>query len=142
MMLNADVTAALPDLRAAAESLMVDTCIITRDGEGEPVFNSETGQYERPGRTTVYEGKCRLQDNRVQVGSPDQSSQAGLAISVQNTELQLPVDGTGHIVPGDVAEILSCRFDLSLIGRKLTVEGPHGKSHATTRRLRVKEVTG
>lgn len=144
--LGDDIAHALPEMREHAESLMVDTCRITRSGEGEPVFNPETGQYEKRARVTVYGpelephmGRCRIQDNRVQVGAPDQSSQAGLVISVQNTELQLPVDGTGHIAPGDIAEILSCRFDPSLVGHQVTIEGPHGKSQATARRLRVKE---
>ena len=39
-MIHDDIAAALPELRAHAESLMVDSCTITRrrlDGDGEPV---------------------------------------------------------------------------------------------------------
>jgi hypothetical protein len=53
--------------RQAAESLMLDTCRITRPGDGEPVMNPDTGQYEDPAPVEVYGpatapyfGKCRI----------------------------------------------------------------------------------
>ena len=140
-MLRDDIAWALPQFRAVAESLMIDTCTITRTGVSEPVFDPETGQYTDPARLTVYTGKCRIQVTSIIANST--SSNAGeRAYAVQGSELQLPVDGTGDVSINDVAEITAAEFDDELVGRKFTVAARHEKSQATSRRLRVEEVTG
>src|SRR5213075_776715 len=48
------MSAALPLLQGQAESMMTDTCTITRPGT--PVFNASTGTYATPS-TTIYTGK-------------------------------------------------------------------------------------
>lgn len=74
MTLGAAIAGALPRLQAEAESMMTDSCVITRPGE--PVFNDTTGQYTTPAGPTVYSGKCRirvrslgfLRDRQAEVG--------------------------------------------------------------------------
>lgn len=135
------VDSALLEGRALIESLMTDTCTITRAGTGERVFDEDTMQYTDPARVTVYSGKCRVQVKSVIASSSDASAGDRVA-TVQEFELQLPVAGTEGIAVHDVAEVTAAAHDASLVGRKFTVVARHEKSQATARRLRVAEVTG
>lgn len=120
---------------------MTDTCTITRAGVGTPTFNETTGQYTNPARVTIYSGPCRVQVTSLIANSA--TSNAGeRAATVQGSELQLPVAGTGDVSVNDVAEITASAHDDELVGRKFTISARHEKSHATARRLRVIEVTG
>jgi hypothetical protein len=56
--------------------------------------------------------------------------------------LQLPVATSGDVAVNDVVELTACVNDPSLVGRKFTVKGRHGKSQATARRLLVTEGVG
>lgn len=138
-MLADDIAAVLPELRAEAERNMQDTCIITRAGTGKGPWNESTGQYDKPPRVTVYEGKCRLQIQSV-TNSASDSTAGDRATVVQGDVLQLPVAGTGEVSVNDEAEMLTCVSDGELVGHKYTVVGRHGKSQATSRRLPVKEI--
>lgn len=140
-MLTDDIASALPLLRAEAEALMTDTCIITRAGTGNGEFNATTGQYDSPARVTVYTGVCRVQVKSIVASSKsvDAGDRAGVA---QELELQLPVGGTDGVAVGDVAEITAAVSDSSLVGRMFTVTARHEKSQATARRLRVSQVMG
>lgn len=140
--------AVLARARDAAEDLMVDTCIITRAGEGEGEFNEATGQYDAPARVTIYgpdvephRGKCQLQIQSV-TNSASSSNAGEREAVVQGDVLKLPVDGTGDVSIGDVAKIVSSTHDPSLVDREFTVSGRHAKSFASARRLPVQEVTG
>lgn len=142
------VDAYLPQFRADAEANMVDTCIITRAGEGKGEFNEATGQYDTPERVTVYgpdiephRGKCQLQIQSV-TNSASSSSAGEREAVVQGDVLKLPVNGTGDVSVGDVAKIVSSTHDPSLVDREFTVSGRHAKTFASARRLPVKEVTG
>jgi hypothetical protein len=53
------IAGALPLLQGEAESMMTDTCTITRGG-GTRTFNATTGTYSTSGGSTVYSGKCRI----------------------------------------------------------------------------------
>ena len=127
----------------AAESLMTDTCTITRvDPEApEPVPDPDTLVIPPKARITVYSGKCRVQIKSIIASSSD--SDAGERQSTtQEFELQLPVVGTEDVSITDVAEVTAAAFDDSLVGRKFTVVARNEKTHATSRRLRVIEGTG
>lgn len=54
-----DVRHHIPEIRQEAESLMIDSCVISRGGT--PIFDENTGEYTTPG-TVVYSGKCQLRD--------------------------------------------------------------------------------
>lgn len=119
--------------RSAAESGMVDTCRIeTRTGETtDPFSGAVTGQY-----SSFYEGKCRFQQTQAQAEQRD-TGEAYLLL--QNVELQLPISVTG-VQPGDRVTVLTSR-DEDLVDRVLVVRDLAYKTDATSRRLRVQEVT-
>lgn len=127
--------------RALAEAHFVDTCRITKSGIGKGPFNETTGQYDPPPRVLVYEGRCRIQvrsdinSNAVEavVGEHEWTYRTGT--------MQLPMAGTGDIKPDYVAEILTCPFDESMVGRQYNMQAESkGKTHATHRRYRIREV--
>lgn len=120
---------------------MVDVCTITRAGEGKGAFNDDTGQYDKPDRVTIYTGKCRIQVNSVSTTGTDTNAGDRVGV-VQAAEWQGPIVGTENVSVDDVIHIDSCVNDASLVGREFTVAARHEKTHATSRRLPVKEITG
>lgn len=127
--------------RAAAEGGFDDTCVITRAGTGKGAFNTSTGQYAAPARVTVYSGPCRIQVTAL-IANSSASSAGQRAATVQASELQLPIAGTGDVSIKDVAKITASAHDAELVDREFTIDARHEKTHATSRRLRVSEVTG
>lgn len=135
-----DMTSTLIELRQMAEENMLDACIITRADPDAPApeMNPETGQYPEPARIAVYEGKCRMQD-----ADSDKDVNAGERRGkVEDQELQLPVLASVDVAVNDVVKVTDCVNDPSLVEREFTIIGRHGKSQATSRRLRMTEVTG
>ena len=129
--------AALPDLRALAESRMVDSCIITRPGTGRGPWNDTTRDYDPPAPVTVYEGRCEVQQRDVQ----DLQAVAGEAsIDLQRYVVKLPIAESAAVDKGDDVEITSATNDPNLLGRHFTVEALHHKTYATARRLPCVEV--
>lgn len=126
-MLGDDLVAALPGLQAQAESMMRDTVRITR--EGAEVFDPDTGTYT-PSVTTIYEGKCRLVLRSSVVQDVDAQSQL---LALQGPRLDVPVAGTGGVLPDDLFELLS-GDGAGLTGR---VAGVFPQSLKTARRLPV-----
>jgi hypothetical protein len=129
----------LRDLRRIAETLMVDTCTITREGTGRGPFNAETGTYAPPERVEVYTGKCRVQIQSMNVAVSNAGDRVGV---VQQAEWQGPVIGTEGVAVDDVIRIDVAVNDAALEGRELTVASLHTKSYATSRRLMIREATG
>lgn len=132
--------------RALAESLMIDSCRITREakvgdpGYVAPVMDTNTMQYPTQGRVTMYEGPCRVQVASTAVGIGFTEYQAGeREITAVQPEIQVPVVGTENVTVDHVAEILTAAHDAALVGRKFTVVARHEKTHANYRRLRVWE---
>lgn len=150
--------------RAIAEAQMIDVCRMTKAGTGKGAFNAATGQYAPPPRVVVY-GPGAVDANgdayttataigrqilagkyRIQVRS-DINSNAVEAVVAEHegtyrtATLQLPIFGTGHI-PTDVeAELITCTYDPEMVGRVFNVQAEtKGKTHATHRRYRVREV--
>lgn len=122
--------------RAAAEALMTDTCTITR--AGTPTTDPDTGEVtDNP--TTVYTGRCKVQQANVQ-SRPQSPGEA--AVLMVRREVHLPVATSGGIRAGDLVEITACPLDPDMVGRRLRVRDEHGKTFATARRLGVEEVTG
>ncbi|MGH1563036.1 DUF6093 family protein [Mumia sp. DW29H23] len=135
------------ELRDVAESTLDDTCTITRPGTGPRPFDHGTGRYLDPPRVTVYAGPCRIQVRSVVANV----ARAGERQVVQLVaELQLPVAAHPAITAGssaavavnDVVHIDTCRHDPALVGRAPTVTQRTGKTHATTRRFQLTEVSG
>lgn len=121
--------------RAAAESLMVDTCSIGRT-TGEAT-DTDTGVVT-PTTSTVYTGRCRVQQSQLGAAStPDDPGQA--AVRLVAFAVQLPMSVVGLRV-GDVVTVTASVHDPDLVGRTFTVLGLAHKTHATSRRIQVQEV--
>jgi len=130
-MLAEAVAWALPELRRAAESLMVDTCTVC------PV----TGVNESTGAptlgTAVYTGKCKVQTTQAQEANPEAG---GATYTVQRYAVHVPV---GAFVPvvGHVVTITAAALDAGLVGRQYRVVALLHKTLATAQRLAVEAVS-
>lgn len=128
------VTAVVAAGQREAERLMTDLCIITSvtGSTTDPL----TGQVVEA--TAVrYSGKCRIQAPGVQGAQADVGQ---VPVVVLRLQLQLPVAGSELVARGDTAEITSSGDD-ALVGRRFAVRDLAHKSHATSRRLTIEEIT-
>jgi hypothetical protein len=138
-MLGDDIAWALPQLRAQAESNMLDACTVTRvDPDAPAPVMGADGQYPETARITVYTGKCRIQVRTTAAANVSAGERIG---TTQETEWQGPVTGTEDIAVDDVVLLTSSALDSALEGRTFTVAARHEKSQATARRLNLIEVT-
>ena len=120
--------------REAAESLMLDTCIIDRPGE--PVTDPDTGAVT-PSYTPVYEGKCKVQQTMAQASSPEAG---GAVFNVQTSRVDLPV-GAGPFETGDRVRVLAATLSPALVGNVYRVREIFEKSWQTAQRIPVEELT-
>lgn len=129
--------------RVAAESLMVDSCIIDRPGE--PVTDPETGAVS-PSYTLVYpilgwetedDGRCKVQQTLAQSSSPEAG---GAVFTVQGARLDIPV-GVGPVETGDRVRITGSLSSPALVGNVYRVVEIFEKSWQTAQRVRVEELT-
>jgi hypothetical protein len=129
-----DVTAALPELRAAAESLHRDTFTVHRPtGETVTVGLTETPVYE-----TVHEGvKGKLQSGQAQTR---ETETPGVKVAETSLFWHTSVTVLG-ILTDDEVECTASEYDPALVGTRVRVTGPHLKSIATARRFPVSELT-
>ena len=126
---------AVLDGRQAAEALMIDTCRITSGGE--VVTDPETGEVTR-GRTTVYEGKCKVQSKDSAVSNPE----AGEAsFTVVSRQIHIPANAA-EIRDGYEVEITASLLNSFTVGKVYRVEGFTPDSFDTAYRLPVKEIVG
>lgn len=134
MTLGDDLAAALPELRAHAESMMTDTIRLERvtGSAPHPTTLEMVDTYE-----TVYEGKGRWQRPNVQAS---ESVVGGVEFGVNAVTVQLPIAVT-VAARGQRATCLASQTDPALPGTKATVLGVPNKTHATKRRLLCEEVT-
>jgi hypothetical protein len=136
--LGADIAFALPELRAQAESKMVDSCTIVADIEsGDP--DPATGK-PNVTRTTVYAGKCEFKAGDTQARSV---ASGGRDLVQQGAVLKIPVEATGScdVQAGHEATIVLATFDATSPPIIARISGGHRQTSATARRLPV-EVTG
>jgi hypothetical protein len=128
------ITAAeLAEAQATAETMMQDTCTITRGSE--QVFNATTGKYEPGPGTSVYSGICRVQSVRAQASNPEAG---GAVFTVERVELQVPF-GTALDV-GD-AVLIDSSVNPVVVGNRYRVTGQGEKTHATSARYNVESVS-
>jgi hypothetical protein len=121
--------------RRAAERLMVDSCTIRRvtSSATDPETGVVTATY-----LTVYNGKCRVQQ-KIPVSKPGDVGQA--AVWLQRLELQVPMAATG-IQSNDLATVTASVLDPDLLNRTWHVRELGHKTHATSRRVQIEEITG
>lgn len=119
--------------RAAAELLMVDACTIRRK-TGE---STGAGGVVTPTYSTLYTGKCRVQQDKAQAQQQDPGEAHVLMLRL---EIQLPMSVTG-LQAEDVVTITASAHDADLVGRVFIVRDLAHASHKTARRVQVMERT-
>lgn len=119
--------------RRAAEALMVDSCTVRRVSGTST--NTTTGAVT-PTYSTVYTGKCKVQQGGAQAGTPEAGDHA---FTVQGLQLHLPV-GAGPVAVGDVVTVTASAHDAQLVNRQFRVTAEHHKTWATAQRIPIEEV--
>ena len=133
MTLADDVVGILPELRAAAESLMLDACTVTRPGE--PVTDPDTGVVTNVS-VLVYAGRCKVQSKDSATSSPEAG---GHSFTVVSRQIHIPA-GSADVHDGDVITITAATLP-QLVGKVYRVDGFTPDSYDTAFRLPVKEIT-
>ena len=138
MSLGDDLAAALPELRAQAESMMRDTVLVERANGGftrDPVTLEDTPTFD-----SVYSGSGRVQ--RSGQLSPHETVAGEVEFGVNALMVQLPLSAVG-IRKGDRVTVTSVGpvSDPDLLDMVATVQANLSKSHATKRTLVCEEVT-
>lgn len=133
MALVDDILRALPVFRAEAESLMLDTCTITRPGE--PVTDPETGGVTNSAET-VYSGKCKVQSKDSATSSPEAGEHTFTVVSRQ---VHIPANAA-DVRDGDVVTITASRLNAFTVGKQYRVSGFTPDTFDTAFRLPVKEI--
>lgn len=121
--------------RGAAERLMQDQCTITRTSVTHT--DPETGAQIKT-IAPVYTGKCRIQMQMPGSASAVEPGEAHLLLL--SLSVQIPMSVTG-VQPGDIVTVTSSVLDAELNGRRFRVKDLGHKTHGTSRRLGVTEVT-
>ena len=133
MVIGDDIAAALPELRAQAESLMRDSCVVER--RTGRVMDDATLEYV-DSWSRVYEGRCRVQ---VAATQPAEEVVGGRAFVVTDAVVQLPV-GPVDFADDDRVTVTFTAYDPALVGVVLSVTSREVKTHPVMRRLHVSEV--
>jgi len=126
--LGEDIAAALPGLRAQAESLMTEPCTIRRPigNDTDPLTGESVPAYRTP---DVYAGPCKVQDAGNQAREVESGSSTATLTSL---EVHIPVSAEA-VAAGDFIEVG---------GRKFRADRPHRKTWQTAQRIPVTEVEG
>lgn len=128
-------TALIARGRAAAERLMVDACTIKRVASST---TSLTTGVITPTYTTMYSGKCRIQQRTQGLARPHEAGEAHLLLL--QMEVHLPMTSAAFQVDDQVT-ITASALDVDLVGRIFYVRDLFHKTHATARRVSVQERT-
>lgn len=127
--------------RALAEEQMIDTCRIRRHDANDRIWDEATGQYSGDTGEIVYEGKFRMQVRSDINANAVEAVVAEHEWTYRTATAQLPIAGTAEVAPGCVLEWLTCPLDPSNVGRVYNLQADSkGKTHATHRRFRAKEL--
>lgn len=125
--------------RRFAEAQMVDACTVKRLVSS--TVNPDTGQIGATSYTTIYTGKCKVQ----QLAPATVPTAVGQAAEfVGQLMLHLPVSAvtSANVAPDDLVTITAAALDASLVSRTFRLRGPAHKTYATARRLPMVEVAG
>lgn len=120
--------------RQAAESLMIDTCLVERSlGE---VTDPVTGVVSE-GWLTVYEGVCKVQGRQAQASSP---VAGGHVFTVEQLMIHLPVSAQSRL--DDRVTIVTATMDPDLVGSTFRLTELARGTYRTADRWNVEAVTG
>ncbi len=118
--------------RVRAESLMIDTCTITRPGE--PATNPDTGDVTNSA-VIVYAGKCKVQSRDSATSTPEAG---GAVFTVVSRQVHIPANAA-QVRDGDVVTITASPLNSFTVGKQYRVEGFTPDTFDTAFRLPVKE---
>lgn len=135
MTLGSAITGALPTLQAEAESMMTDSCVITRPGT--PVFDDATGQYTTPAGDTVYSGKCRIRVRSLGFLRDRQTETGEELATIWPYIVAIPVTA-GDIKVNDLVTVTAA--DALLDGALLRVRIANAGTSTTARKLDCEQV--
>jgi len=119
--------------QAAAEAGMADACVIKRV---TGTSTSTTSGVITPTYSTLYTGKCRIQQSLAQAAQHDAGEDYILLVRF---ELQLPVSVTGLRVSDEVT--ITASRDADLVNRVFLIRDLFHKTDASSRRVGVTERT-
>lgn len=134
-MIGHDVAAALPEMQAHAESLMVDTIHVQRQ-TGE-AMDPDTLEMV-PTYDTIYDGPGRIQ-RWSGAGTAGEPVVGGREFGLDTFFVQLPITVVGPREL-DKVTVTAAALDPALVGLDGTVKSDRTKSHATKRVLLCEEV--
>lgn len=127
---------------AKVESLMQDTCKITRDVEGvyDGELDEDTGLIVQPGsdNATVYEGPCFVAPTGIGSEAGAEGQEVRLP-GYRTLTCWIPKDAP-QVLSNDCVEFLTSLRDPLLPGRKMTVVGVRYMTFAIGRRLDLTDV--
>jgi len=131
--LSEHIEAATLELRQHAESLMLDTCMVTRPTADytDPI----TGEITPGSPTVLYTGKARRQSYQSYEQAPNVAEHT---FTVQRYQAHFPV-GAFEPQPNDVVTWTACPNDPDRVGTKERIVGGFAKTYATAMRLFVEE---
>lgn len=135
MSLGGDILATLPELRSAAVSMMVDSCVIGLRVRSD-VLDEETGDYTYSIPDPVYEGACRYRAGNTAVHEVDAQGQA---LIEQSDVLHVPIPGT-EAVTKDMVAVVTLSLDPSA-PFEVRITGGHKQTFSTARRFPVELVS-
>lgn len=133
-MLGDELAAALPELRAQAESLMTTVGTVTRaDG-----VTTDIGGREIPIHATVYTGRAKV--SKTSSAIPESVSATGADTAIQQVTMSFPV-GSFRMRIGDVFTVSSNCPDPGMVGRvyRLVAESP-SQTWAVAYRVQAEEL--
>ncbi len=134
--------------RGAHERLMVDTCTITRETQGE--LDPSTGVYA-PVVVTIYSGKCRVKvapvtqaeaaERRNVISSPLVMLPLRDSLLLGGYDEGLAYDSNGYNVSEDVQErdtvTVVASVNIDLVGVEFSVIGAEESTTATARKFKI-----
>ncbi len=138
MSLGAAIAGALPGMRAEAESMMRDSCVVRDPSAASQTWNESTGTYVTGAAPIVYSGKCRVRDASP---SPGDVAAGEAAWTVRRVIVHLPVEGSGAVRQGHTVTVTHCPNDSAMVGLTATVAAFHAQTNSTARRLPCEVVT-
>lgn len=130
-----DVLAALPRMRARAESLMIDTAEIKRQ---TGITTDPATGVVTPAYSPIYSGPARFK--APSTGARDATAGAH-TFTVTAPEVHIPV-GSCQVQPGDIVTCLASQLDPGMVGRVHRVVAPANGSMTTAYRLPLEVVEG
>lgn len=136
-MLGDDIAAALPGLRAEAESRMRETCLVRRPigVEPDPMTGADVPVFAPD---PVYTGKARVKAENTQARAGES---AGSTVVAQSPAVHIPW-ASAALLPGDVVDFAADTYTPRLQGLTFRVTGVHVGSDLTAQRVPVEILPG